>query len=376
MPISEQTLEEIRVSADIVNIISENVELKPFGNEFKGLCPFHSEKTPSFHVSREKGVYHCFGCGASGNVFSFIMKYHNLDFLDSVKYLAEKLNIAVEDDTNHKEKSGLININNYFCELCNKLLFENKEASDYLKSRNFDEKICKEFKIGYLPSNKNFDDIYRKFKNNTVYESGLFYKKDGKLISRFSGRIIIPIQNITGKIIGFSGRVLDNSLPKYINSPETPLFVKRKVLYNLNRAKDFIKKSNTVYVVEGYFDVMRMHQYGFQNVVSPMGTSLTKEQITILKRYADEVVLIFDGDEAGKKAALRSIDIFLELNFLPKVIFLSSGNDPDSTLKEKGKEFFNKLLNGKEDLLLYIAKRNNKFSKNYNKKIKLILELK
>jgi DNA primase len=378
MKISDSVIEEIRNSINIVDFISNHVELKQAGNNFKGLCPFHSEKTPSFSVSPEKGLYHCFGCGASGNIFTFIMQFHNLDFIEAVKFLAEKLGISIEEDQNFKNKKAFEEINNYILSTAVSCYNSDsgKIAKNYMDSRKFDEEICSEFSIGYLPDYLTYKKLSSAFSNEILKESGLFYFGKNKMYSRFSGRLIIPICNIYDKIVGFSGRILTGEGAKYINSPETPLFKKREILYNLNKAKEFIKSDNNIIIVEGYFDVMRLHSVGIKNVVSPMGTSLTKEQALILKRYADETTLIFDGDEAGKKAAYRALDVFIDINYYPSVVFLEKGEDPDSIILKKGTDYLKNLIANRKDLLIDVAEKSSYSSKNYNIKMKRLSQIK
>ncbi len=378
MKISDSVIEEIRNSINIVDFISNHVELKQAGNNFKGLCPFHSEKTPSFSVSPEKGLYHCFGCGASGNIFTFIMQFHNLDFIEAVKFLAEKLGISIEEDQNFKNKKAFEEINNYILSTAISCYNSDsgKIAKNYMDSRKFDEEICSEFSIGYLPDYLTYKKLSSAFSNEILKESGLFYFGKNKMYSRFSGRLIIPICNIYDKIVGFSGRILTGEGAKYINSPETPLFKKREILYNLNKAKEFIKSDNNIIIVEGYFDVMRLHSVGIKNVVSPMGTSLTKEQALILKRYADETTLIFDGDEAGKKAAYRALDVFIDINYYPSVVFLEKGEDPDSIILKKGTDYLKNLIANRKDLLIDVAEKSSYSSKNYNIKMKRLSQIK
>lgn len=378
MKISDSILEEIRTSVNLVDIISEHIDLKDMGKEHKGLCPFHSEKTPSFHVSPEKGLFHCFGCGASGNLFGFIMRFHNLDFIEAVKYIAERQGISIEEDEKFLFRKDISAINNYILKLANKY-YESESGffvREYMGGRKFDQTICNEFGIGYLPNHLTYKKIFFNFPEDVIKESGLFNFGKTRSYGRFSGRLLIPINNIYGKVIGFSGRILKGEGAKYINSPETPLFKKREVLYNLDKAKDAIKAENHAIVVEGYFDVMRLHQNGIKNSVSPMGTSLTKEQASILKRYADETTLIFDGDTAGKKAAYRALDVFIDINYYPSVVFLPDGEDPDSIVQNRGVGNLHKLINDRKDLLMFIAEKSCASAANYNSRMSKLSKLK
>lgn len=378
MKLSDSLIDEVRSSANIVDVVSEHIELVDKGKEHKGLCPFHSEKTPSFHVSPEKGLFHCFGCGASGNIFTFIMKFHHLDFVEAVKYVAERQGISLEEDEKYTFRKDIASINQYILKMAEHFYGAGDGAfvREYMSERHFDEQICEEFHIGYLPDKLTYRKVFLNFDEEIIKESGLFNYGQYKTYGRFSGRLIIPIHNIYGKVIGFSGRIMKGDGAKYINSPETPLFKKREVLYNMDKAKDSIKTENHAIVVEGYFDVMRLHANGIENSVSPMGTSLTREQVGILKRYADETTLIFDGDVAGKKAAYRALDVFIEINYYPSVVFLPQGEDPDSLVLKKGVEYLKSLIAKRKDLLLFIAEKSRAAADNYNTRITNLSKIK
>lgn len=377
MKISEGSISLLLDQINIVDLISEYVELKKTGKNHRGLCPFHTEKTPSFYVSEEKSVFHCFGCGASGNAISFVMKYFGYDFVDAINFLSEKYNISIEISESDRKIS--LDLYEFHKEIMiaaknNLITCKKNEVLEFLARRDLNEELINEFDIGYLDNFDKLSSILKKYDKDIVKSSGLFYEQDGFFSFKLKNRLLFPIKNLREKVVGFSGRVTDDSLPKYINSPETQIFSKRKILYNLDKAKKHLSgEVKVLYVVEGYMDVIRMWQYGIKNVVSPMGTALTEDHVSLLKRYADEVVLLFDGDEAGKNAAMRSLDVFLKNSFIPFVVFLNKGEDPDSFLQKFGKEKFLKILDNKYDLFELIIKRMFKKSiNNVNLKTKYL----
>jgi len=342
---------------DIVDYISQYVELKRNGISYKGLCPFHTEKTPSFMVTPSKKLFHCFGCGVAGNVITFVMKYNNLSYIDALKVLAARAGIDFDKKgTVDRTLIHLKQIHREICDFSSETLFskEGEKCLLYIRDRGFDDTVIREFGLGYIPKGITLDFILKKFSVDIIKKSGLFFYKDGKNIFKFSGRVLFPIRDQFGDIIAFSGRDFCGELPKYINSPETPIFKKGGVLYNLDKAKGFVSNTKTLYVVEGYFDVMRMWSSGYKNVVSSMGTAFTKDQAVLIKHYADNPVVIFDGDQAGINAAYKTIDPFVSINSIPEVVFLPAGEDPDSLLV-KNREIFEKCVNDKKDLLLLIS---------------------
>jgi len=373
--IPDSVREEILERVNILELIGQYVELKKSGKNYMGLCPFHHEKTPSFSVSEDKGLFHCFGCGASGNSIGFIMKIHNFDFVQALEFLGEKYGIEVKKEE-VKGKKEFLSINEFIVKEAKKALFSsnNKVALDYLIGRNFDTDTVDEFDIGYIPENFNINYLIKNFSKNELFDSGNFFSKQGNLKLRFERRLIIPIKNESGKVVGFSGRSLDGTMPKYVNSPESKFFKKREILYNLNLAKQHIKEKNQSIIVEGFFDVIRLYKHGFKNVVSPMGTSFTKEQTATLKRFSDEGVIIFDGDEAGINASFRAIDNCIASNFFPNVVFLPRGEDPDSML-DKNEEEFKKLLQKKKDILIFLFTQMYKKSTSNNQKRQNLMDL-
>lgn len=368
--ISDDVREEILERVNIVELISEYVNLTKKGKNYMGLCPFHSEKTPSFSVSEDKGLFHCFGCGASGNTIGFVMKIHNFDFPEAVEFLAEKYGIEIKRNSFYKEEKNIIDINERIMLEAKKCLFstENKHVLNYLLDRGLSSETIDEFDLGFLPETIDHSIFTSNYKSSDLFDTGNFIKLKDGLKLRFLGRIIFPIKNERGKVIGFSGRSLDNTQPKYLNTPESKIFKKRGTLYNLNSAKKYIKEEKHVFLVEGYFDVIRMWISGFKNTVSPMGTSFTKEQAAILKRYTDEGTIIFDGDEAGVNASFRAIDNCILSNFFPYVLFLPKGEDPDSYLLKNLSEFKN-LLQKKVDILTFLFAQMYKRSKTHQQKL-------
>ncbi len=358
MRISEEKIEQIRSSANIVDVISDYVQLRKRGKNFTGLCPFHQEKTPSFTVSPEKQIYHCFGCHAGGNVFSFMMEYKSISFIESVQELAESLGIPIEfDQSNNLQQSEqeiLYDINVFAAKYFSKNLFDSKEgkiARDYFKQRNVKTQIQRIFGLGYaLPSWEHFLNFAKGNKSDLqrVKKLGLIDTgKDGSYYDKFRNRIIFPIFSPNGRVIGFGGRILDNSkeVAKYLNSPESLIYSKRKTLYGLYHSKEEIRKLDKAILVEGYMDVIALYQNGIKNVVASSGTSLTDEQVQLLSRYTKNIVVLFDADFAGQKATMRSIEILLKKDFEVKVLTLPEGEDPDSFVTKFGKkEFDEKLL--------------------------------
>ena len=363
--IPDHLIEEIRSRNDILDTISENILLKKSGQNYKGLCPFHSEKTPSFVVSPEKQIYHCFGCGAGGNIFKFIMEMEDLSFLDAIKILAAKCGVTLPafkpGQTNAKsnERDVLLNINqkaqSYF--ILSLMSKGGEQAREYLNSRGlYDKKLLADYSIGWATSGWT-DTLHQlqnqeKFSKNDLSRAGLIKQKEGagknNFYDRFRGRIIFPLQDIHGNLIAFAGRVIGESEPKYLNSPETPLYIKGRHLFGFNRAKEAIRKQNKALIVEGYFDQMRAHQNGIRNTVATCGTALTLEQASLLKNHTKRATLIFDSDSAGQAATKKGFEVLLKQGMSVDVLSLPSGHDPDSFIYQFGPEkFLEKLKNAK-----------------------------
>lgn len=363
---SPTMLERIR-SINIANIIEPYVELKLKGRDLWGLCPFHHEKSPSFKVDLEKGFFKCFGCDAKGDGVTFVMRQLGFSYYDAVIYLAEKygINIELEGEENIRSKD-IIALHEEIQKISRKMFYslEGEKAKEYILSRNFDDDDFNEFGIGYLSSNVDYSSIYKSFSKEVLYDSGFFKESQYKTpYSRFFSRLMLPIRNITSSIAAFAGRSLDGSNPKYLNSAESSVFHKGSTLFNIDKAKNAMKQNKQALIVEGYFDVMRLYKNGFKNVAAPMGTALTSDQINILKRYAEEVTVMFDGDSAGEKAAFRSLERFAETSLFPKVIFLPQEDDPDSFVLNNGIDKFYELYNKREDLFIHMIKRLSASSK-------------
>ena len=356
--IPEEKIAEIKDAASIVDIISNYVSLKKVGNNHKGLCPFHSEKTPSFVVNEEKQIFHCFGCNAGGNVFSFLMKMDNLSFIESVMGLAKQYGIHIpkirETDTDKKEtlkREYLFKLNELAANYYHTLLVKEEEgqkARKYLTKRGISSDVIDAFMLGYAMD--SWDSLFnylleKEVSPSNVSEVGLIIPKKTKgFYDRFRGRIIFPIINVQGRVVGFGGRVLDDSLPKYLNSPESIIYNKGNCLYGINVAKDFIRDNDSVIIVEGYLDLLSLNQYDIKNVVATLGTSLTSSHVSTLKRYTKNIITIFDADDAGEKAATRSLDNFLKEGVSPKIALLPSDFDPDSFIRKSGKKAFEKII--------------------------------
>ncbi len=349
---NEDIINEVRDKSDIVDTISKYVKLKKLGSNYKGLCPFHSEKTPSFTVSEEKQIFHCFGCGEGGDVFSFLMKHENLEFVDVLKILADNANIVLEKKNVNPElektKNILYEINREAGIYFYRNLFKNRRAYDYLINRDIDKDTIKTFGVGYSSDSWNSLIDYLKSKNyneKDIEKAGLitYHKKSNRYFDKFRDRIMFPIINTSGKIIGFGGRSIDSgNQPKYLNSPETPIFSKRNNLYALNIVKKH-NKSDEIILVEGYMDVLSLYKYGIVNSVASLGTALTENQVDLLKRYK-EIYICYDSDSAGKKATIKAIDVMKSMSIKPKIIPLPENLDPDDFIKKHGVSEFKSLM--------------------------------
>lgn len=363
MYIPEEKISQILNTSDIVDIISESVILKKSGRNFFGLCPFHSEKTPSFSVNPGKQIFHCFGCSAGGNVLSFTMKYHSLTFPEAAKMLARKYNITIEtkqiDPAKRKElhvKESLFRLNKlvmeHYCDDLKKSKPADK-ARHYLQKRGISTKVIEQFRLGFSPDTwETIVNLLKKEKTskNIAAQCGLVMEKKQKTghYDRFRNRIMFPIFDVNMQVAGFGGRVMDDSLPKYMNSPETPVYNKSRILYGLHAAKQFCRQQEFVYIVEGYFDFLSLYQHGIKNCVASLGTAITPEHIRVLKGYATKVILVFDSDAAGINAAKKSIKIFLKEGIDTRILVLPEQSDPDSYVMEYGQKAFNELaLNAK-----------------------------
>ena len=348
--ITQEKIAEIRNRASIVEVISDYVTLKKAGRNHMGLCPFHTEKTPSFTVSEEKGIYHCFGCQTGGSVFQFLMQYDQLTFPESVERVAKRYGITVErsQGTGAARESGdrenLYRINDRVAGNYQKLLFahpEGKRALDYLKSRGVDDATARKFMLGYAPQNgSGLLGLLKteKWLVNDALRLGLLGQRGPhQFHEKFFARVMFPIISPAGKVIAFGGRVLNEALPKYLNSSETPLFHKGATLYGLYHAKEGIRKADRVVVVEGYLDVIALSQHEISYSVATLGTALTVDHVRALSRFTKNIIALFDGDDAGQKAAARSFEIFVEAGLLGRAAFLPPDEDPDTFIRSRGK---------------------------------------
>ncbi len=363
--IPEETIEEIRERTDIVELVSEYVSLKKRGKNYFGLCPFHPEKTPSFSVNPEKQIYHCFGCKTGGNAFSFLIETQKISFLEAVRILAERAGVSLPESRSEgkKDKTNdlLYQANEFAQKYFHHLLSKDKRAEKartYLKGRLLSEKIVQEFGLGYSPS--DWDGLLkvaaqRSISGTLLEKSGLAIKRDDSgFYDRFRDRIMFPIQDRSGRTVAFGARALEDSQePKYLNSPETPIYQKSFVLYGLRQARDAIRKAERAIVVEGYTDLLRLVEAGIANVVASSGTALTKGQAGLLCRYTHRVTLVYDADLAGSAAAFRGIDTLLEAGLGVNVVSLPKGYDPDSFVRERGGEAFQDLLGQAKEILDY-----------------------
>lgn len=348
---SDEIIEEVRLKNDIVDVISSYVRLQKKGSSYFGLCPFHSEKSPSFSVSRDKQMYYCFGCGAGGNVFTFIMEYENYSFSEALKYLADRAGVELPAEEYSKEAKARADLRATLLEI-NKLAAKyfyaqlksqnGKIAYDYLKRRELSEETIIAFGLGY--SNKYSNDLYqylrgKGYSDDLIVKAGLANvdEKNG-IYDKFWNRVMFPIMDANNRVIGFGGRVMGDGKPKYLNSPETMIFDKSRNLYGLHRART--SRKSYFLICEGYMDVISLHQAGFTNAVASLGTALTTGHASLIKRYVNEVLLTYDSDEAGTKAALRAIPILKEAGITAKVIRMDPYKDPDEFIKNLGAEAF------------------------------------
>ncbi len=355
MSIPDQVIEQIRTASDIVSVIGDYVpDLKKAGRNFKCCCPFHTEKTPSFIVSPEKGIFRCFGCGVAGDVFKFVMLIENISWIESVKKLAEKNGITIQETFNEKysvsEKTKIFELLEMTAKFYNRCLLETKAASfarEYVKQRGMTEATIEKFMIGYAPKGKLLESAKKKgYAYDILSKAGLFTKTDfGSVFEYMSERLVFPILDIQGRVVAFGGRTLADSKAKYLNTPETIVYSKSSNLYGLYQTLPELRKEKSVIVVEGYMDVVLSQQYGVCGAVAPLGTAFTAQQAKLINRYADNVILLFDPDDAGRTATQRALEICAENNMSVKTSSLPEGVDPDEYLLENGKDNFYNLIN-------------------------------
>ncbi len=366
----DSKVEEVRSRADIIEIIGSHVRLRRAGRNFVGLCPFHNEKTPSFSVNAERGFFHCFGCGVGGSVFDFIMRVEGLTFGEALRSLAKKYGVTLpEHDVSGPgagEREAMLKASEVAAEFFAHVLWNTTDgamARDYLKSRGISVETARAFMIGYAPSRPA--SLAKALEKRGLREAGVkvgLVKKDGnEAYDMFRARVMFPIRDAQGRAIAFGGRVLDARLPKYINSPESPLYSKARTLYGLFEARQAISSSassgkDRAILVEGYFDVIALWQAGFKEAVAGCGTALTVDQLRVLSRYTKNVIACFDGDTAGRKASMRALEIFLQAGLLGRGIFIPSGFDPDTFVRERGAAAFAELTDKSELLVDYFIR--------------------
>lgn len=379
--ITKETIAKINDEADVVDVLSDFITLKKAGSNYKANCPFHHEKTPSFVISPAKQIYKCFGCGKAGDSVKFVMEHEHFSYVDALKYLAQKYNIPIEETVQSPEfieqeskREGLYVVNEFAKDFYSFNMHEHEEGRSiglsYFKERGFSDEIIKKFQLGYaLGSYSALTDsaLEKGYQLEILQNAGLSSKKENTKLDFFRERVMFPIHGVSGKVLGFGGRILKSNVkaPKYINTPDTDIYDKSKVLYGIFYAKNAIRKEDECFLVEGYTDVISLHQSGIENVVSSSGTSLTKDQVRLIKRYTENITVLYDGDAAGIKAALRGIDIILENGLNVKVVLLPENHDPDSFVREKGLEGFEEFVVAqKKDFILFklellLAEANN-----------------
>jgi DNA primase len=370
--VSERVLEQIRQNNDVVEVIGSYFPLKRAGANFRALCPFHKEKTPSFNVNPQKQIWHCFGCGTGGDVFTFVMKYENLEFVAAVHRLAERAGIKLEYEERAGEpardvKESLLKLHELAANFFHRNLMKERGAAiarEYLKKRQITSEVAKKWRLGYSPD--KWDGLIqyaagKKFSAELLETAGLALRRDsgGGFYDRFRGRLMFPICDEQGRAVGFSGRILtdEKDQPKYVNSPETPIFQKGRIVFALDKAKRAIIEAGRAVVCEGQIDTISCHEAGIENVVAPQGTALTEQHARILKRHAEEVVLMFDADAAGQNAIVRSAEPLWDAGMVVRVAVLPQGHDPDSFVKAFGAEKLRELIAGAPSFFAYLLDR-------------------
>jgi DNA primase len=368
--ISQQTIQQILGRIDILDIVGEFVKLKKRGSNYLGLCPFHNEKTPSFIVSPGKEIYKCFGCGKSGNSISFVMEHEKYSYVDALKWLANRYGIEIEETfvsdqqrQQYQTADSLFIINGFAQQFFADQLFNTEEGQDiglaYFKERGFREEIIRKFQLGYSPERRDAftkEALSKQYTAELLVKTGLVANRNDQLMDNYRGRVIFPIHNHSGKILGFGARILkkNDRAPKYINSPENEIYLKSRILYGSYFARTAIDKADECLLVEGYTDVISLHQAGIENVVASGGTSLTPDQLRLVKKYTNNLTIVYDGDNAGIKAALRGLDLALEEGLNVKLVLIPDGEDPDSYVNKVGASKFTQFVNeNKKDFILF-----------------------
>jgi len=362
--LSKDFIEEVRSASDVVRVIGRFVKLRKRGKNHVGLCPFHDERTPSFNVSPDRQMFYCFGCGAGGDVFKFLMQHENMSFAEAVVDLAKEANLEIPQRSGSRRQAdelaeGLVRANEAALEWFRANLAGEggQPAREYLADRGITESAIEAFEIGFAPD--SFDGLLRHlnggFEADTLEKAGLAFRSDsGEMKDRFRRRIVVPIRSAGGRLVAFGGRILGQGEPKFLNSPETIVFHKSNNLYGLNRGSRSIKRRNFAILVEGYFDVIALHAAGFENAVAPLGTSLTEEQAKLLRRYAAKTIICMDADDAGQRAAVRAAGLLLEQGFSVNIAPLPAGEDPDSFVRQQGADAFRAVLKGSRPAYLHI----------------------
>lgn len=383
--ISKETIDKVFEYARVEEVISDFIALKKTGANFKGLSPFTNEKTPSFIVSPSKQIWKDFSSGKGGNVIAFLMEHEQFNYPESIRYLANKYNIEIIETTNKSEnveernvRESLFIINSYAQEFFQNILSKEDNTRDYLIDRGLSDSTIENFSIGFSPDLKN--SFYKNasengFTKDYLIETGLVISNEDTHFDRFRGRIMFPIKSISGRILGFGGRIIDSNkkIAKYINSPESKIYNKSKTLYGIYESKQFIVKDDVCYLVEGYMDVVQLHEHGIKNVLASSGTSLTKDQIILIKRLTSNIVILFDGDEAGLSASLRSIDMILEEGLNVRICPFPDGEDPDSFVKKNKRDKMVAYINEQsKDLIDFILSINKEYENDEDKKVALI----
>ena len=368
--ISQNTIQQILGRLDIVDVIGSFVKLKKRGANYLGLCPFHNERTPSFTVSPTKEIYKCFGCGRSGNTISFLMEHEKYSYVDSLRWLAARYGVEIEETFQSDEQrqayqvaDSLFILNSFAQQFFSKMLFETEDGQQigltYLKERGFREDIIKKFQLGYSPEQRDAfskEAIAKQYNPELLVKSGLVINRNDQLIDNYRGRIIFPVHNHSGKVLGFGARILksNDKAPKYINTPENEIYVKSKILYGSYFARQAIDKFDECLLVEGYTDVISLHQAGIENVVASGGTSLTQDQLRLIRKYTNHLTIVYDGDPAGVKAALRGLDLALEEGLNVKLVLIPDNEDPDSYVNKVGASAFSEFVrSNKKDFILF-----------------------
>lgn len=368
--ITQHTIQQVLSRIDIIDIVGSFVKLKKRGTNYLGLCPFHNEKTPSFTVSPVKEIYKCFGCGKSGNSISFLMEHEKYSYVEALRWLANRYNVEIEETEVspavkelQQTADSLYIINNFAQKFFSDYLLENEEGRDiglsYLQERGFHEDIIQKFQLGYCSKERSAfatAAVAAKYNPEYLLKTGLVVLRDEKLTDNYRGRITFPVHNQTGKIIGFGARIIgkNDKAPKYINTPENEIYVKSKILYGSYFARQAIDKADECLLVEGYTDVISLHQAGIENVVASGGTSLTPDQLRLIKKYTDNLTIIYDGDTAGIKAALRGLDLALEEGLNVQLVLIPDKEDPDSYVRKIGSNAFREFVeNNKKDIVLF-----------------------